>query len=285
MKRLLVAGNWKMNGDSASVASLLNSLRCEFEVGEHEASEYEAGEHESGEHKTGEHKEPPASRFQHCEVLIFPPHVYLAQVAAGLKGTQLKLGAQDVDSRDIGAVTGGVAAAMLRDIGCQFVILGHSERRRLFHEDNETIAQKFAQCVAHAMCPILCVGESREQRQAGVTLEVVTEQLEFVCQQVGTTNMRKAMVAYEPVWAIGTGESASPEEVEAAHAGIRAHLASIDAGLGANARLLYGGSVTPDNAPALLANEDVDGVLTGGASLSGESFLQICQAAEMAGLK
>lgn len=250
-----------MNGDSTSVTSLLNSLTGEFD------------------------KALDKARFKHCEVLIFPPYVYLAQVADSLRDTQLKLGAQDVDSRDTGAVTGGVAAAMLRDVGCQFVILGHSERRRLFHEDNETITRKFEQCIAHDLCPILCVGESLEQRRTGVTLEVVREQLEFVCDRVGATYMGKAMVAYEPVWAIGTGESAKPEEVEEVHAGIRAYLAGIDAELGASTRLLYGGSVTPENASALLANEDVDGVLAGGASLSGEKFLQVCQAAEMAVLK
>ncbi len=245
-----------MNGTQASLASLVNALVGEFDDG----------------------LEPP--RFRHCETLVFPPFVYLAQVAERLQGTTLKLGAQDVDSREAGAVTGGIAAAMLKDVGCQFVLVGHSERRTLFGEDNAAVARKFAQCIAHELCPILCVGESLEQRNAGVTLEVVREQLEFVSHSVGVAQMGRAMVAYEPVWAIGTGASATPAEVESVHANIRACLAEIDAGLGASIRLLYGGSVTPENASALVVNANVDGVLAGGASLSAEGFLEICQAAE-----
>ena len=238
-----------MNGDRASVAALTRELA--------------AG----------------AGSLKHCDAMIFPPHVYLAQIADELRDTAWGVGAQDVDARDNGAVTGGISAAMLADIGCRFVLVGHSERRALFGEDNETIARKFEQCIEHKLSPILCVGESLAQRKAGITLDVVQEQLRFVANRVGAAPMTRAMVAYEPVWAIGTGESATPGQIEEVHGSLRQCLTDMDDALGAATGILYGGSVTPDNAPGLFAIDNVDGALVGGASLMAGSFLKICQAA------
>jgi triosephosphate isomerase len=251
MRTPVVAGNWKMNGDSASVSILIDGI-------------------------LGNQAELT------CEVLVFPPFVYLGQVAGQLTGSGVLLGAQDVDAKEKGAVTGGVSASMLHDVGCRYVIVGHSERRTVFGEDDDTVAEKFEQCLENKLKPILCVGESLEERNAGATLEVVTSQLEHVLNRVGVQAMGSAMIAYEPVWAIGTGESATPGQAEEVHSELRACVARADATLAASIRILYGGSVTPENAAILFAGINVDGALVGGASLKAESFIEICRAAENA---
>ena len=214
------------------------------------------------------------------DVLVFPPYVYLPQVMETLQGTTVKVGAQDVDHRENGAVTGGVSASMLQDLGCRYVIVGHSERRSLFGETDPIVAAKFRQSLAAGLTPIVCVGESLDQRNAGSTLEVVNEQLRAVLDTVDPGVFRQAMVAYEPVWAIGTGESASPAQAEAVHLALRNCIREFDAEVSAGVRILYGGSVSPENAPALFAEENIDGALVGGASLEGSSFTRICEAAD-----
>ena len=252
MRTPLVAGKWKMNGAKASVELLVDGI---------------AGDDGFG-------------ALTRCEVLVCPPFVYLSRVFEQIVGTNIQLCAQDVDLRVNGAVTGGVSASMLKDIGCRYVIVGHSERRTLFNESDEIVATKFEQCLDHGLLPVLCVGESLAQRQSGSTLEVVTGQLETVVSRVGAEAMASATVAYEPVWAIGTGESATPEQVEEVHRSLRSCLDSIDGELARSMRILYGGSVTPKNASDLFANENVDGALVGGASLEASSFLEICRFAD-----
>ncbi|MFT7218510.1 MAG: triosephosphate isomerase [Candidatus Azotimanducaceae bacterium] len=251
MRAPLVAGNWKMNGDIASVDRLLDGI-----LGSDLAA------------------------INRCQVLVLPPFTYLQRVADKIDGSNLRLAAQDVDSREFGAVTGGISAKMLKDIGCECVVVGHSERRSLFQETNEVVTDKFMLCVQNNLVPILCVGETLEQRTAGETLSVVTSQLRSVMDRAGLAGFSGARVAYEPVWAIGTGESATPEQAEEVHAGLRACLAELDGKLAEETSILYGGSVTAENAEALFAQDDVDGALVGGASLKATSFLQICRAAE-----
>jgi triosephosphate isomerase (TIM) len=248
----LVAGNWKMNGDAASLDLLLDGVLNELSV----------------------------LALKRCSVLVFPSYVYLDQVAQKLRGSIIGVGSQDVDQRAQGAVTGGVSAAMVKDAGCEFSLVGHSERRTLFSEPDELIADKFEQCASNGLVPIVCVGETLEERRQDRTMEVVTRQLRAVTSRVGLSGFDGAMVAYEPVWAIGTGESATPEQAEDVHAGLRKCLAELDEGLSSRTRILYGGSVTADNAVALFGKENVDGALVGGASLKANSFAEICKAAE-----
>lgn len=251
MRTPLVAGNWKMNGDLASIDRLLDGILVD-----------------------------DLAELSRCQVLVLPPFTYLHKIAEKIVGSNLRLGAQDVDSRESGAVTGGVSATMLKDIGCECVVVGHSERRSLFLETNEIVADKFMLCVQNNLVPILCVGETLEQRNAGETLSVVTTQLRSVMDKAGLASFSGARVAYEPVWAIGTGESATPEQAEEVHSGLRACLAELDGKLAEETSILYGGSVTAENADALFAQDDVDGALVGGASLKATSFLQICRVAE-----
>ena len=248
----LVAGNWKMNGDAGSLELLLDVVLSELSL----------------------------LTLRRCSVLVFPSYVHLGQVARKLRGTNVGLGSQDADQRAKGAITGGVSAAMVKDAGCDFVLVGHSERRRLFAETDELVADKFEQCSRHGLVPIVCVGETLEEHKQDRTIEVVTRQLRAVTSRVGLLGFDGAMVAYEPVWAIGTGESASPEQAEEVHARLRKCLAVLDEGLSKRTRILYGGSVTGKNAAALFGMENVDGALVGGASLKANSFVEICKAAE-----
>jgi len=247
----LVAGNWKMNGSKAVIRSLLEDLQTELE--------------------------PLA--LQHCRVLVFPSYIYLDAVAGQLKDSGIGVGTQDVDQRPEGAVTGGVSAAMVRDVGCEFAIVGHSERRTLFGESDATVADKYELCHAEKLTTIVCVGEALEEREAGETLEVVRRQLQAVMDRAGK-GFAGSMVAYEPVWAIGTGRSATPEQAEEVHASLRSCLAEVDAGLAADTRILYGGSVTAENAQSLFEMDNIDGALVGGASLKADSFAKICEIAE-----
>lgn len=250
MRKGLVAANWKMHGSLESNGVLLDDLI------------------------TG------LNRSLNTEVLICPPHVYLDQVGRILAGTEFLLGAQNVHSAESGAFTGEVSPGMLKDIGCSHVIIGHSERREIFGESDAFIAEKFSAAQGADLIPILCIGETRGQREAGETERVVLDQLNAVLQQAGVDAFRNAVIAYEPVWAIGTGLTATPEQAQAVHELIRQALADLDADVAAGTRILYGGSVKGGNAAELFAQADIDGGLVGGASLVAEEFITICSSME-----
>ena len=247
-RRPLFAANWKMNGSLESIRPLLEEI------------------------KAGLTGDPPA------EVAICAPYIYMAELQARLKGTAIAPGAQNVSEHDAGAYTGEIAAAMLQDYGCRYVIVGHSERRNLFGESDRKVAEKFARAVAHGLAPILCVGELLEEREGGITEEVVARQLDAVIEVNGIEAFAGAVIAYEPVWAIGTGRTATPAQAQEVHAFIRLRLARHDDGIADNMRILYGGSVKPDNAAELFSMADIDGGLIGGASLAAGDFLAICRA-------
>ena len=213
------------------------------------------------------------------DATVCVPFPYLAQAQSMLAGTVLGWGAQDVCEHLQGAYTGQVSVAMLQDFACRHVIVGHSERRAIFAETDALVAEKFAAALAGGLCPILCVGETLAQREAGQTVAVVASQLDAVLQRVGVAAFSGAVVAYEPVWAIGTGRTASPAQAQEVHAAIRAQIACADAQVAVGVQILYGGSVKPQSAVELFAMPDIDGGLIGGASLVAEDFLAICQAA------
>ncbi len=249
MRRPLVAGNWKMHGSRAANKALLTDLE------QHLAPDWP------------------------IDVAVFPPYVYLADAARSLADSQIQLGAQDVCAEDGGAFTGQVSASMLKDVGCRYVIVGHSERRRLYHEDDALVARKFAAALRSGLTPVLCVGETLEEHEAHHTETVVARQLDAVTAMHGFASFSEAIVAYEPVWAIGTGRTASPQQAQAVHAFLRSRIAAQDANIAGQLRILYGGSVKGGNAAELFAMPDVDGGLVGGASLSADEFRQICAAA------
>lgn len=245
MSRKLVVANWKMHGSRAQVGELLEALK--------------AG--------------TPA--VQGVAVAVCPPFPYLTQAAGLLAGSDIGLGAQNLAVETAGAYTGEVSGTMLADVGCRYVIVGHSERRSLFGEDSGLVARKYKAAAEQGLVPILCVGEQLAEREAGRTEQVVAAQLDAVLGLCGEAALATALIAYEPVWAIGTGKVATPEQAQAVHAFIRGRVAR-----GADTpTLLYGGSVKPDNAAGLFAQPDVDGGLIGGASLVAEQFLAICEAA------
>lgn len=246
MRKKLVAGNWKMHGSQASNPALLQAVA--------------AG----------------AAQSDGSECAVCVPYPYLAQAAGLLRGTEVALGAQNVSEHAQGAFTGEVSAAMLADFGCRYVLVGHSERRQLYGEGDGQVAAKFAAVVAGGMTPVLCVGETLEERDAGRTEATVARQLNAVLEKSGRQVFATAVVAYEPVWAIGTGRTATPEQAQAVHAFLRQRVL-------AETRILYGGSVKPDNAEALFSQRDVDGGLIGGAALVAEDFLAILAAAQRKG--
>ena len=248
MRRPIVAGNWKMHGTRADNARLVEELLAGLPDG------------------------------AAAECLVCPPFVYLQEVGRLLRDTPIQLGAQDVCAEAQGAFTGEVSAAMLKDVGCGYVIVGHSERRWIYHESDQLVARKFAAAQAKSLVPILCVGEQLAQREAGRTEEVVGRQLEVVLELCGVGALHEAVIAYEPVWAIGTGRSATPEQAQEVHAFIRERIGLRDAKIAAATRVLYGGSVKASNAAELFARPDVDGGLIGGASLNAEEFLAILAA-------
>lgn len=213
-----------------------------------------------------------------CAVCV--PFPYLHQAQQKLSGTSVKWGAQDAHQMDKGAFTGEVSAAMLNDFGCRYVIVGHSERRALYGESSTLVAEKFVAVQKAGLLPILCVGETLEQREAGTTEAVVAEQLDAVIKLAGVQSLRNAVLAYEPVWAIGTGKTASPEQAQAVHAFIRSRIAALDGQVAQGLCILYGGSVKGSNAVELFAMADIDGGLIGGASLIAEDFLAICKAGQ-----
>ncbi|MGH8308134.1 MAG: triose-phosphate isomerase [Gammaproteobacteria bacterium] len=249
MRSSLVAGNWKMNSSRESATHLVSDILTELETS------------------------------ADTEVLICPPFVYLADMARLLKGSALLLGAQDVCAEDNGAHTGEVSGSMLRDLDCRYVIVGHSERRALYGETDKLVARKFMAAQKAGLTSILCVGETLVERQRGETHTVVARQLEAVLDAAGVATFAEAVVAYEPVWAIGTGKTASPEQAQEVHAFIRDSVRARDARIAAGIRLLYGGSVKASNAAELFRMPDIDGGLVGGASLEAREFLAICKAA------
>jgi triosephosphate isomerase len=222
---------------------------------------------------------PVLAPLKGAQYAVCAPYPYLAQAQRALRGSSLALGAQDVCQFDAGAYTGGVSAAMLADFECRYVIVGHSERRSVFGEADDVVAAKFAAALKGGLTPILCVGESLKERESGVTEAVVARQLDAVIGHCGLAGLGKSVVAYEPVWAIGTGKTATPQQAQAVHAFIRGRLAGTDRALADGLQLLYGGSVKAANAAELFAMPDVDGGLIGGASLSAEEFAAICRAA------
>ncbi|MCU0932887.1 MAG: triose-phosphate isomerase [Thiobacillaceae bacterium] len=247
MRRKLVAGNWKMHGSLAENEALLSGILAGI-----------------GTVKVG--------------VAVCVPFPYLAQVQARLAGSKIAWGAQNLSQHAKGAYTGEVSAAMLKDFGCAYVIVGHSERRALFGESDAVVAEKFAAAQAAGLTPILCVGETLEEREGGITEQVVGRQLDAVIAKCGVSALAKAVLAYEPVWAIGTGKTASPEQAQAVHAFIRARVRGLDAGVAKGLIIQYGGSMKPGNAAELLSQPDIDGGLIGGAALNAEEFLAICRA-------
>ena len=249
MRQPLVAGNWKMNGSAASVATLLAGIKDGVDA------------------------------VARCEVAVCPPYLYIPQAQEALSGSPVTWGAQNLSTEASGAFTGEIAAAMLLDFGCRYVIVGHSERRSLYGEDDALVAHKFAVARAAGLRPILCLGETLEEREQGVTEAVVARQLDAVTAREGVEALAEGVIAYEPVWAIGTGRTATPAQAQEVHAFIRTRIEAQDAVVAQGLRILYGGSMKPDNAVDLMAQEDIDGGLIGGASLVAGDFLRICQAA------
>ncbi|MEO8600814.1 MAG: triose-phosphate isomerase [bacterium] len=248
MRRILVCGNWKMNGSLVSNAKLL--------------AEIEAGLTRSS-----------------CEVAACVPAVYIQQCQLALTGSLLGLGAQDVSAHIAGAYTGEISVSMLQDFSCKYVILGHSERRAYHAETDALVALKMQRVIQSGMTPILCVGETLAQREAGQTKTVVCDQMDILLAAIGYADLGKVVIAYEPVWAIGTGKTATPEMAQEVHAILRAKLAQKNAELSQTVRILYGGSMKPDNARELLAMPDIDGGLIGGAALNSTDFLAIVHSA------
>lgn len=214
-----------------------------------------------------------------CEVAVCVPYPYLAQVQSRLSGSSLIWGAQSVSEHASGAFTGEVSAAMLCEFGCRYVLVGHSERRQLFGESDAVVAAKFVAAQQARLVPVLCLGETLAERESGQTAAVVSRQLAAVIERAGVGALASAVLAYEPVWAIGTGKTASPAQAQEVHAAIRAQVAALDGGLAGGLRILYGGSVKAQNAAELFAQDDIDGGLIGGAALVADDFLAICQAA------
>jgi len=246
MRKKLVAGNWKMHGSLADNAALLEALK-------------------------------PA--LAGIEAVVCVPFPYLAQVQSVLAGTSIAWGAQNVSEQAKGAFTGEVSASMLLDFGCKYVIVGHSERRSLYGESDELVAKKYMAAQAAGLAPILCVGESLEERESGITEAVVARQLDAVIKAAGVASLAKAVLAYEPVWAIGTGKTASPEQAQAVHAFIRGKISALDPSVADQLVIQYGGSVKAANAAELMVQPDIDGGLIGGASLVADEFVAICRAA------
>jgi len=214
-----------------------------------------------------------------CDIVVCAPAVYLASLVPLASDCRVDIGAQDVSERAPGAFTGDIAAAMLVDVGCGWVIVGHSERRQLHGESDVLVAAKAEAALAAGLKPIVCVGESLAEREAGSTLEVVRRQLDAVIERIGPSGLARGALAYEPVWAIGTGRTATPAQAQEVHAAVRAHVVGRDAAGADAVRILYGGSVKPANAAELFGQPDIDGGLIGGASLVAEDFAAICAAA------
>ena len=251
MRQPFVAGNWKMNGSRESINSLLVGIKAAM------------------------------STISKTKVVVCPPSIYLPQVQSLCVDSAVKYGSQDVSFEQSGAFTGEISTSMLKDFDCEYAIVGHSERRTLHGESSDVVAKKFAAARAAGITPILCVGEMLEEREAGTTESVVASQLNAVIELEGVEALQDSVIAYEPVWAIGTGMTASPEQAQDVHAFIRKMIAEKSAETAAKVQILYGGSVKADNAEQLFSMPDIDGGLIGGASLQVEDFMAICQAGDV----
>jgi len=248
MRKPLVAGNWKMNGDKNGSSTLLDGILAGM------------------------------GSVKQTEVAVCPPFILIPLVAEKLAGSAVAYGGQDINVHDSGAYTGETSGPMMTDFGCKYVIVGHSERRTYYGESDDIVADKFGAAQKHGLVPILCIGETLEEREAGQTEAVCERQLDAVLGKHGIQSFANAVIAYEPVWAIGTGKTATPEQAQEVHAFIRAKLAGQDQAIADGCRILYGGSMKPDNAQELRKQADIDGGLIGGASLKAEDFLGICTA-------
>ena len=248
-RKPFIAGNWKMHGSQVQVTDLMKGILAQSTVG------------------------------QSIDVVVLPTFVHLAKVIELAKGSAVQVGAQNLYMGVQGAFTGEVSGPMLKELGCRYVLVGHSERRTLFKEDLSTVAAKFKAALAAELCPILCIGETHAEREQGQTERVLHDQITSVITEAGINSFNQAIIAYEPVWAIGTGLTATPELAQSAHAYIRQLIAQNNVDLAKTIRILYGGSMKADNAAALLAMPDIDGGLIGGAALDPKSFLAICDAA------
>lgn len=249
-RRPFVAGNWKMHGSLEMTAELATGVA------------------------------EGAGRWTQIDVAICPPYPYLTGALDAVNG-RIAVGAQDVSEQaEQGAYTGEVNGNMLRDIGCSHVIVGHSERRAYYGENNEIVARKTEAALAAGLTPLVCIGETLEQRESGKMEAVLSAQLDAVIEVIGVAALENAVLAYEPVWAIGTGKTASPQQAQEVHAFLRQRIAGHDAIIAAALRILYGGSVKPDNAAELFSCGDVDGGLIGGAALDANGFAAICDAAQ-----
>jgi triosephosphate isomerase len=248
MRQPLVAGNWKMNGTAASIDVLMAGIKQGL------------------------------ADVKTAAVVVCPPFVYIAKVAELAKGSKIGVGSQDISDQESGAFTGEISGPMLKDTGCQYAIVGHSERRAIYGESDAFTARKFAAARKFGLIPILCVGELLDEREQGITEQVVGRQLDAVIELEGIAALGEAVIAYEPVWAIGTGKTASPQQAQDVHAFIRAKLAKLDKGVADKVQILYGGSVKGSNAAELFGMPDIDGGLIGGASLTADEFLAICRA-------
>ncbi|MHC4222038.1 MAG: triose-phosphate isomerase [Planctomycetota bacterium] len=247
MRSTLIAGNWKMNGSMESVIELVEGIK--------------------------------AGNSGNAKLAVCPPAIYLMKVGGMLDGTDIALGAQNVCDQEAGAFTGEISGAMLKECGAQYTIVGHSERRALYQESDELVARRFAMAIVSGLIPILCVGETLQEREEGITEKVVARQLDAVIEQQGISVIGRCVIAYEPVWAIGTGKVATPDQAQAVHRYIREKLAALDTDVAEKVQILYGGSMNPANAGELLSQPDIDGGLIGGASLKAADFLAIGQSA------
>lgn len=247
MRQVMVAGNWKMNGSRDSVKQLIQGIKA-------------------------------GSNGVKAEIVVCPSYIFIPDVTAAIAGSAIKLGAQNMCEQDSGAFTGEVAGPMLQDFGVEYVIIGHSERRSLYGETDLVTAVKFAAVLKHGLKPIFCIGETLAERESGVTEQVLARQLDAILEASGVASLANAVLAYEPVWAIGTGKTATPQQAQDVHAFIRNKIAGLDKGIAAGLRILYGGSMNPANAAELIAQADIDGGLIGGASLKADDFLTICKA-------
>jgi triosephosphate isomerase len=249
MRQPLVAGNWKMNGSPESVAELLVGIKAGI------------------------------ADVKTAAVAVCPPAIFIPAVRDALSGTSVSWGGQDLSVHAAGAYTGEIAGPMLAAFACQYVIIGHSERRSYHAESDALVAEKFEAALSCGLTPIFCIGETLEEREGGITEQVVARQVDAVIERGGVDMLGKGVIAYEPVWAIGTGKTATPEQAQDVHAFIRGRVASHSQSVADNIQILYGGSMNPGNAADLLARPDIDGGLIGGASLKAADFLAICTAA------
>ena len=249
MRRSMVIGNWKMHGTRASNRELVAQIQAGLDGS------------------------------QNCDVAVCVPFTAIGEVSSALNDSDVDLGSQNIANAEQGAFTGEVSANMLSEYECRFALVGHSERRQLYSETDELIASRYEHAIKGGITPVLCIGETDEEREQGKTFDVIKEQLSAVINHSGVESLKHAVVAYEPVWAIGTGKTATPDQAQEVHAFIRSQIAQINTELAENLVILYGGSVKPDNAAELFGRDDIDGGLIGGASLQAESFLAIIHAA------